>query len=165
VLLLHPLSPRAQGFAYVHFDSQQGLEAACRLDRTDFRGKHIFVAPSKPPGGGGKQEAQAPPQQAQGRGGGGGGGDAGRGRGRGGRDGGRGRGGAGPRHRSVVDLGGSQPDSQAGHPSAPPRGFVPRAAALQGKKGGSPGQASTEGADGGAPKSNDEFRKMFLGGK
>lgn len=171
-----------QGFAYVHFVTVEGLEAACRLDRSEFHGKHILVAPSKPPGGGGGQAGG----RGGGRFGGGRGQDAGRGGGRGqeggrgggrfgggrghdggrGYDGGRGRGGrGGPKHHTMIDLGDAQPASSVSGGVAPPRGFVPRAAALGGKgqQQGS-GQAAQGGAPAAdeAPKSNADFRAMFL---
>ncbi|KAL4457863.1 hypothetical protein ABPG75_012728 [Micractinium tetrahymenae] len=186
---------RPKGFAYIHFATREGLEAACQLDRAEYRGKHIFVAPSKPPGAGGSGQGQAPGQQQQGqqaqqaqqaqhqqqhggRGGRGRGGrDGGRGGrdgGRGGRDGGRGRGGGrggrgapGPKHRSMIDLGEEGGPSAAGRPASGGglRGFVPRAAALGGQQrphaqqeGGGGGAA----AAGDAPKSNADFRAMFL---
>ncbi|KAL4424967.1 hypothetical protein ABPG77_002852 [Micractinium sp. CCAP 211/92] len=163
---------RPKGFAYIHFATHDGLEAACQLDRLEFRGKHLFVARSKPPGAGGAgsqaapQQQQQPQQQAQqqqqqgGRGG----------RGRGGRDGGRGRGGGrggrgapGPMHRSMIDLGEEGGGGGAGRPAASVglRGFVPRAAALHGQQ--KPQQESGGGAAGNdAPKSNADFRAMFL---
>ena len=176
---LHCLSSRRrlQGFAYVHFTTAEGLEAACRLDRSDFHGKHIFVAPSRPPaGGGGRGGGRSGGRDGGGRGREGGGGRGGRegggGRGReggagrfGGRDGGRSRGGrggrGGPKHHTLIDLGEGQP-AGGGAGGAPPRGFVPRAAALGGKQGGEQGAGGGAPAGDEAPKSNADFRAMFL---
>jgi translation initiation factor IF-2 len=145
-----------QGFAFVSFAEPAGLEAACQLDRSEHHGKHIFVAPSRP----------APGQQQ----GGGGGRDGGRGGGGGGggRDGGRGGGfggppPGGPKHRSMIDLGAGQPAAGGGGRGGPPLGFVPRAAALQGKPQGGAGAGGA--AAGEAPKSNADFRSMFLAKK
>ncbi|KAL4858071.1 Squamous cell carcinoma antigen recognized by T-cells 3 [Chlorella vulgaris] len=185
---------RLKGFAYVHFATHEGLEAAIRLNGSEFHGKHILVAPSQPPSAHGqqahKQQAtpmQQPPQQQQqqggrgrGRGGGSDGGADGRGGGRGGRGGGRaggmdgggrgrgGRGGGreggrgrgdlpGPKHRSVIDLGSNEPSAATERPVATSTGFLPRAAALRGK---APGGGADE-----TPKSNAEFRKLFLAKK
>lgn len=60
----------------------------------------------------------------------------------------------------MIDLGPDQPAGGGGVP----RGFVPRAAALHGKQPGGSG-GGEGGAPGGAseaPKSNAEFRAMFL---
>lgn len=66
----------------------------------------------------------------------------------------------------MIDLGSDQPSpSAAGRPGAPLRGFVPRAAALQQGKAQPGGGAPVAAAGGEAPKSNDEFRQMFLSKK
>jgi hypothetical protein len=59
----------------------------------------------------------------------------------------------------MIDLGGGQPAAGGGGRGGPPLGFVPRAAALQGKPQGGAGAA------GEAPKSNADFRSMFLAKK
>lgn len=143
---------RSRGCATIYFTSKEGLDAACRLDKTEFHGKVLFVAPSAPPNAGG------------GRGGRGGGRAGGRGLGyhsapQGGREGGRGRGrGRGRGHdtpRGVLDLsGGPDGAATASAPSTKPAtAFVPRAAAMQRPAG--------EG-NGGLPKSNADFREMLL---
>ena len=53
----------------------------------------------------------------------------------------------------MIDLGADEA-AAAGRPAAPLRGFVPRAAALQGN--------APAGGGGDAPKSNADFRSMFL---
>lgn len=57
----------AQGFAYVDFSDEAALTRACQqMDRTEFHGKHILVAPSKPPP---KGTAHDPAQRPLGAGG------------------------------------------------------------------------------------------------
>ncbi|KFM22470.1 Squamous cell carcinoma antigen recognized by T-cells 3 [Auxenochlorella protothecoides] len=46
---INPSTKKSKGFAYVEFKTEAGLKAACALDRTDFHGKHIFIAPSNKP--------------------------------------------------------------------------------------------------------------------
>ena len=205
LLTLHSvLRPTCTLYAPGSTDWQPTVPVLSSLCSSLCRGKHIFVAPSKPPsadddqqqqGGGGQPQQgggeqhggqpQGSTQQRQqqqggrvGRAGGREGGGRDGGRGRGGRDGGRGRAGigagaaagrGGPRHRSMIDLGEDAPAGEGGKPAAAGamRGFVPRLAALGGKlpakppKGGSEGGAAAPANDG-APKSNADFRSMFL---
>ena len=128
---------RSKGFAYVEFDSAEGVEKACEMNGRTVGDKTIFVAPSNPP---------PPPPSVDGGGGRGGGGRGGRGRGRGGRS-------VATAPRGHIDLGDSSSGGANG--GGKPKlglGFVPRATALKKNVDGG----------GGAPKSNTDFRKMFL---
>jgi hypothetical protein len=160
---------RQKGFAYVEFDTADGLEAACRVNGIVVGEKTLFVAPSNPPadgpgGGGGRG----------GRGGGRGGGDRGGGRGGRGRGGigysGGGRGGGGGQvakatqrgHLDIAGAGGDGGGTTAGTGGdfKPVVGFVPRAAAVQKPFAQSGGSGA--GGGGEQPKSNSDFRKMLL---
>eukprot|EP00887_Chlorella_sp_A99_P001390 scaffold8.g1390.t1 len=167
---------RSKGFAYVQFGDEEGLAKACSLDRVDFHGKHLFVAPSRPPGGGGGGCCRGGPLGGGSGGGGFGGGRGGPpggrgfGGGRGGPPGGRGglgpgggRGGRGAHAHARLDLGDGGEGGEGGaggRPAASATAFMPRAAALHSKQGSAGG-----GGGGEAPKSNEEFRKMFLQSK
>jgi hypothetical protein len=152
--LLLVSAPHLQGFAYVEFGSAEDLGKACALHATEFRGKTLFVAPSRPPGGGGGGRGGGGEER---RGQGGRGGGRGRdGAGGGGR--GRGRGGA---PRGVLDLGAEgESASKAPHPRA--AAFVPRSAALLRAGGGVVKPAPAGAAP--AVASNAEFRSLLLPG-
>lgn len=142
---------RHRGFAYVEFETPEELDAACKLNGTHLGGKTLFVAKSNPPVASGSEPRR------------GGGGRGGRGAG------GRGRGAAvstttttavkrGNAPKMHLELGTEAVTNKGGKPK-PGLGFVPRSAALQRPPGGHP--KSEENSDGGAPKSNADFRKLL----
>ncbi|KAK9810066.1 hypothetical protein WJX72_004227 [[Myrmecia] bisecta] len=171
----------SRGFAYVEFVTTAALETAVNtLNGTELQGQPLSVAVSNPPkshapgrgrgrfagsrggfdgGRGGRGPGRGFDSQGRGgrrggyesgHGGGRGGQEAGRGGGRGGFEGGRGRGG-----RGHADDG-LQPHVGHSHPRietapAPALAFRPRSVATKGKEGA-----------GEAPKSNADFRNMFL---
>lgn len=166
-----------QNFAYVEFESDEQVQRAVALSGTVVPGNDngVFIAKSQPPGGGGGRGGRG------GRGRGGlarGGGSHGEGRqgGKGGRgqdhdqhSGGRGGRGRGERGRPGLGMHPHRPsdhphshlDAPMGDPSQKrgPAPFVPRAVAVpRGDGGGAPPVPDH-------PMSNDEFRKMMLGGK
>ena len=125
---------RSRGFGYVTFESREALQAGLALNGSRVGGKQLFVAESKPPTGPRESSAGARSERGGSRGGSHGGiGLRGRGGGAG-RRGGRGRGGA----------------------------FVPRGEGALRLGLGAPAGGEASAAPAHAPKSNEDFRKMFL---
>lgn len=143
----------------MEFETASGLETACRLDRKEFYGKHVFVAPSDRPAYMKDKEAQEVATRP------------------------RGQDGSRPRREPLSH----QATEQAAHTTMRPRlggMLVPRSAALQRSKAPSKGAAAQHKQDDGtnlasAPKtligtenpqdssqarSNADFRAMLLGG-
>ncbi|KAG2446465.1 hypothetical protein HYH02_008457 [Chlamydomonas schloesseri] len=172
---------QARGFAYVECSSREALDKLVALNSTPFQGVSLFIAESKPPGHGGPGGRGGRGGRFGGRFGGppGQGGYGGRGRGgygrmdadgdaemadadgHGGR-GGRGRGGGG-RHAGLGHPGGRghmRTHLQIAPGTGPaPTTLVPRSVQL----GGSAQQQGQAGE--GKAMTNDDFRRMLLGGK
>ncbi|KAG2484382.1 hypothetical protein HYH03_016798 [Edaphochlamys debaryana] len=168
----------AKGFAYVECTSREALEKLVSINQTPYQGVALFIAESRPPG----RDPNYAPGRGRGRGGPpfARGGFQGRGRGFGGRGydgdgdtemggaggdyGGRGRGrgfGGGRGHAGLgFPPGRAHPKThlQVEPGTTKPTALVPRSVQL-GAGGGGEGGAPAQ------PMSNDDFRKMLLGGK
>ncbi|PNH11751.1 Squamous cell carcinoma antigen recognized by T-cells 3 [Tetrabaena socialis] len=182
-IMRDPQTGQARGFAYVECTSREALDKAVAANGTPFQGIPLFIAESKPPGPAGGPGGRGGPagRFAGGRGGrfsgpppGGRGGGFGA---RGGRSagGGRGHGGDGDSEMADAGAGGGRGGRHpglglsAGRPGmrphlqiasgTPPSALVPRS--VQMAQGGA---AAGEGGSG-QPMTNDDFRKMLLGGE
>ena len=150
---------RSRGFAYVEFSEEGALQVAIMRDGIEFQGRKLSIARSMPPGGGG---------------GGGGGGKSEKGNKPSGITGVVGGGAVGAQRRGPKGLGfaGMMPRAaraQAASAAAGSTGSVkPTATTTEPDAGakGSQGARASAGAGGGGqmPKSNADFRAMFLSG-